>query len=197
MTYLISPDTQGLIFDFDGTIVDSMPMHYLSWRESFAHFNADFPKDFFYETAGVTLPDIVSIYNQRYGTALDAEVVVMNKEIAHAKYLLSTPIIPEVMSVIEKYYDVVPMAIATGNSKKLTEPLIVKLGLKKYFKAIVYGEDVTNPKPDPECFLKAASLLNVHASQCEVFEDGDAGLTGARRAGMKAVDVRPWLNSRR
>ena len=193
MTYRISANIRGLIFDFDGTIVDSMPIHYLSWREAFATCHADFSEDFFYRHAGVSLVKVVEHYNAEHGTFLSPEAVVRLKDDAHAKYLPQTTLIPPVMQIIEAYHGKLPMAVATGNSKNLTAPLLERLALEKFFDAVVYGDDVHHPKPHPECFLKAASLIDVPASACEVFEDGEAGLEGARRAGMKATDIRPWL----
>lgn len=193
MIYSISSTVRALIFDFDGTIVDSMPIHFLSWREAFSSLGAVFDEKFFYENAGVSLVGVVETYNRHNGTALSPQEVVARKDAAHLKYLPHTPIIPQVVDVIKANHGILPMAIATGNSRNLTEPLISSLGLQRYFNAIVYGEDVENPKPHPDCFLKAASMLEVEPSWCEVFEDGDAGIEGAKRAGMKATDIRPWL----
>ncbi|MBN2528438.1 MAG: HAD-IA family hydrolase [Deltaproteobacteria bacterium] len=193
MNYTISEDIRGLIFDFDGTIVDSMPIHMLSWKEAFEHYNATFSESFFYRHAGVSLPGVVMNYNREYGTTLDPEGVIAQKDLAHKKYLSRTRVIPEVFNVIEKYFHKIPMAVATGNSRNLTEPLLRQLDLMKFFKGVVYGDDVIHSKPHPECFLTAASIMGVAPSHCEVFEDGDAGLEGARRAGMKATDVRSWI----
>jgi beta-phosphoglucomutase-like phosphatase (HAD superfamily) len=111
----------------------------------------------------------------------------------HAAYLSKTRTIPQVMHVIEQYHGVFPMAVATGNSKSMTAPLMDRLELTRYFTAVIYGEDVKNSKPHPECFLKAAHAIRVAPEKCEVFEDGDLGIEAARRAGMKATDIRPWL----
>ena len=194
MTYVISENIDALIFDFDGTIVDSMPVHYLSWQQAFKLNKCSFSKDFFYQHAGVSLPEVVNLYNQTYGTALSPEDVVAQKDMAHRQYLSETKVIPQVFDLIKKYHGVLPMAVATGNSKNLTEPLLRQLDLDPYFETVVFGDDVRYPKPHPECFLRAAAEMGVPASRCEVFEDGDAGLEGALLAGMKATDIRPWLN---
>lgn len=193
MTYSALKDTQGLIFDFDGTIVDSMPVHFLSWKAAFLAFDADFSEKFFYDNAGVSLIGVVEKYNEEFGTSLCPSDVVTHKDKAHVAYLPQTRLIPTVFNIIKKYSGKLPMAIATGNSRNLTEPLMERLNLNGYFKAVVYGDDVTHPKPHPECFLTAAALIGVSPSVCEVFEDGDAGIEGARRAGMKVNDIRCWL----
>jgi beta-phosphoglucomutase family hydrolase len=193
MVYEISPSIKGLIFDFDGTIVDSMPAHYLSWKEAFASFGADFTEEFCYTHAGLPLLSVVKSYNQKTGNHLPAQAVVEKKDACHVAYLPQTKTIPEVMNIIERYHGKLPMAVATGNSRRLTTPLMEMLGLKAYFKAIIFGEDVTHGKPHPESFLKAASAIHVSPDKCEVFEDGDPGIEAAIKAGMKVTDVRPWL----
>ena len=196
MNYRITENIRGLIFDFDGTIVDSMPVHFLSWKEAFALHGADFTESFCYRHAGVSLEGVVKLYNETFGTNLNPALVVSQKDDAHRKYLFQTPVIPEIFDIIRDNFKKRPMAIATGNTRTLTEPLLAHLGLNPYFKAVIYGGEVTHPKPHPESFLKAAAAMGVEPAFCEVFEDGDAGLEGARRAGMKATDIRPWLNAR-
>lgn len=193
MTYIVAKDIEGLIFDFDGTIVDSMPAHYLSWKEAFSSFRVPFSERFFYDNAGVSFVGVVERYNRHMGTNLTPDEVVERKNRCHTNYLLETRPVPHVMRVIEQYHGVLPMAVATGNSKNMTAPLIDRLNLTRYFAAVIYGEDVSNGKPDPECFLKAASAINVAPEKCEVFEDGDLGIEAAKRAGMKATDIRLWL----
>ncbi|MBN2339924.1 MAG: HAD-IA family hydrolase [Deltaproteobacteria bacterium] len=193
MKYHAGDQIRGLIFDFDGTIVDSMPVHFLSWKSAFGALGESFSESFFYKHAGVSLQGVVQLYNVEYGTSLDPAVVVAKKDEAHAEYLPQTKVIPTVFDVIQRYYGVLPMAVATGNSKNLTQPLMERLDLTKYFNAVVFGDDVVQPKPHPECFLTAAEAIRVAPSFCEVFEDGEAGIEGARRAGMHVTDIRSWL----
>jgi HAD superfamily hydrolase (TIGR01509 family) len=193
MTYRVTKEIEGLIFDFDGTIVDSMPAHYLSWKAAFSSQGISFSERFFYDNAGLSLTGVVETYNRVNGTDLSPAELVALKDRHHVAHLSSTRPIPQVLSVIERYYGVLPMAVATGSTKSLTVPLLARLDLTRYFEAVVYGEDVENGKPHPESFLKAASAMNVAPEKCEVFEDGEAGLEAARRAGMKATDIRPWL----
>jgi HAD superfamily hydrolase (TIGR01509 family) len=193
MEYKISADTKGLIFDFDGTLVDSMPVHFLSWKKAFAAFGAEFDEQFFYANAGVSLFGVVEKYNLENKTALNPKAVVAAKDKYHAAFLPETKLIQPVMDIVVKNFGALPMAVATGNSKNLTVPLMERLNLFRFFKAVIFGEDVRHSKPHPECFQKAASAMGIPADKCEVFEDGEPGLAAARRAGMKAVDVRPWL----
>jgi len=189
----VAKEIEGLIFDFDGTIVDSMPAHCLSWKEAISSYGAPFSERFFYDTAGASFVEVVERYNRQMGTDLPPDEVVKVKNRCYAAYLSKTRTIPQVMRVIERYFGVLPMAVATGNTKSLTEPLMDQLHLSHYFTTVIYGEDVVNSKPDPECFLKAARAIGVAPEKCEVFEDGDMGIEAAKRAGMKATDIRPWL----
>lgn len=195
MFYQVAPNIRGLIFDFDGTIVDSMPVHFLSWKQAFHEFGADFTERFCYDHAGLPLLAVVETYNNKTGTTLDPLKVVQKKNIYHEAYLPETEPIPEVVSIIQRYYGKLPMAIATGNSRKLTLPLMERLNLTRYFKSVIFGEDVRRGKPDPESFLKAAKAIGVPPEKCEVFEDGDPGIEAAIRAGMKATDIRTWFHS--
>ena len=191
--YTISKDIAALIFDFDGTIVDSMPVHFLSWKATFAAFGASFSETFFYDHAGFSLIDVVKAYNREMGTRLSPSEVVAQKDANHLVYLDRTRPIPVVVSLIERYHGRLPMAVATGNSRRLTEPLMAKLNLARFFDAVVFGEDVKNSKPHPDCFLEAARRIGVPPEKCEVFEDGAPGIEAAKRAGMQVVDIREWL----
>jgi HAD superfamily hydrolase (TIGR01509 family) len=191
--YEVSKEIQGLIFDFDGTIVDSMPSHLLSWKAAFSAFGRTFSERFFYDHAGFSLIGVVEAYNNEMGTALVPSAVVAAKDENHLAYLDQTKPIPQVLDIVRHYHGRLPMAVATGNSRRLTVPLMDTLKLAKYFKVVVFGEDVVKGKPDPECFLKAAHAMGVPQERCEVFEDGDPGIEGARRAFMKVTDIRPWL----
>lgn len=195
MIYQVAPDIRGLIFDFDGTIVDSMPAHLLSWQRAFHEFGADVTEHFFLDLAGLPLLAVVETYNRRTGSTLDPQKVVQKKNIYHEAYLPETEPIPEVVSIIQRYYGRLPMAVATGNSRELTLPVMERLNLTGYFKSIIFGEDVKRGKPDPEPFLKAAKAIEVPPKKCEVFEDGDLGIEAAIRAGMKATDIRIWFHS--
>lgn len=193
MVYEIAADTKGLIFDFDGTLVDSMPVHFLSWKEAFATFGAAFDEAFFYANAGVSLKGVVEKYNLENAADLNPAEVVAVKDKCHAAFLPETKPIQPVMDIVERNFGVLPMAVATGNSRNLTVPLMERLNLFRFFNVVIFGEDVRHPKPHPECFQKAASAMGIPADKCEVFEDGAPGLEAARRAGMKAVDIRLWL----
>lgn len=193
MDYTVSPNIKGLIFDLDGTLVDSMPAHFLSWKAAFRKHGCEFDEAFFYANAGVSLAGVVGLYNAQHKLNLDAETVVKDKNAAHLKYLEKTQLIEPVFAVVRKYHGTLPMAIASGNSRDISVSLLEMLGIGHYFGIMVFGTDVKNPKPHPECFLTAAKQMGIAPGHCEVFEDGEPGLQGAIAAGMKATDIRAWL----
>lgn len=193
MSYIISKDIKGLIFDFDGTVADSMPAHLLSWCEAFEKHHVKFDEDLFYEKAGVSLPGVVDFYNKKHSTDLDPYKVANLKNELHVKYIPEVKIIEPVFEVIKEYYQKIPMVIGTGNSKNTTKMAIEALNLEKYFEGVISADDVKNPKPAPDTFLAAANLIEIAPEFCEVFEDGEPGLAAAKAAGMKATDIRDWL----
>jgi beta-phosphoglucomutase-like phosphatase (HAD superfamily) len=102
-------------------------------------------------------------------------------------------LIEPVVAIAQKYQGVLPMAVGTGNTRKLTEMLLEVSGLKKYFTVVITADDVVHHKPHPETFLLCAQKMNVSPQLCQVFEDGQAGLLAARSGGMIATDVRPFV----
>jgi len=186
---------RGLIFDFDGTLVDSMPANLLSWKEAFDAFGRTFDEDFFYTHAGVSLVGVVRLYNEKHGTDLNPEKVAALKTTLHQKHIPQTKLIDPVFDIVTRFHRRIPMAVASGNARSGIEAVMNALSIAHYFEAVICGEDVVSPKPAPDCFLAAAARLQVAPERCVVFEDAAPGLEGARRAGMQAMDVRPWIKA--
>ncbi len=191
----IEPQIQGLIFDSDGTLVDTMPLHHLAWQETVGAVGADFPEKLFYELAGVPSDRITEILNEKFGYQLNPKQTATQKEkLFLAKYLPRAKPIEPVVAIAKQYEGRLPMAVATGGIPLVVKSALKTIGMENFFDAIVTSEDVTNGKPAPDTFLEAARRLKVEPEYCMVFEDSDLGLEAARRAGMTGVDVRPWLN---
>ncbi len=189
----IGPETRALIFDCDGTLVDSMPLHMKAWEASLKHFKTPFDEEYLFSLKGMKETDIVELYNKRSGTSLDPVKVVAFKQ----KYIYNHirtvgPVIP-VTEVAQKYSGILPMAVASGSARKIVTAELKVIGILKLFDIILTADDPFNPKPSPDIFYAAASELHVDPQYCLVFEDGDAGLTAASNAGMKTVDVREYL----
>ncbi len=194
MTIIVDSHIKGLIFDSDGTLIDTMPMHYQAWREIIDPVGGNFPEELFYELAGVPSEKIVEIINQTSGINLDPKTTTETKEnLFISKYLpMAQPIAP-VINIAEAHKGKLPMAVATGGTPPVINNALKTLGKEDFFDAVVTAADVKHGKPAPDTFLEAARRLGVEPQYCQVFEDSEAGLEAARRAGMVATDIRPWL----
>lgn len=192
----IDPHIQGLIFDSDGTLVDTMPLHYLAWQETVQAQKADFPESLFYDLAGVPSDKIVEILNEKFGYQLNPRQIAPAKEkLFLEKYLPQAKPIEPVIAIARQYKGRLPMAVATGGISPVVNSALKAIGLDGFFDTVVTSEDVQHGKPAPDTFLECARRLNIEPTACVVFEDSELGLEGARRAGMLGVDIRPWLRS--
>ncbi len=186
------PDhVRGLIFDCDGTIADTMPLHYRSWVKALGEHGVEFPEALFYELAGVPTPDIVSILNDRHGHTMPVQATADKKDALFETLIPQVLPIQPVVQVVKTYAGRLPMAVATGGSRPVVEKTLNALGLMGYFKAIVTAGDVVRGKPAPDIFLEAARRIGVDPADCCGFEDADLGMTAVRAAGMMAIDIRP------
>lgn len=184
------------IFDCDGTLADTMPLHYQAWREALASQGLNFPEPLFYELGGVPTVQIARILNERLGYRLDPESIAAAKEARYEELLPQARPVEPVVALVREYHGHYLLAVASGSIRRNVERTLAALGLTGLFDAVVAAEDITRGKPDPELFLLAASRLGVPPEECIVFEDSDLGLEAARRAGMQAMDIRPGLVAR-
>lgn len=181
----------GLVFDLDGTLADTMPTHYIAWSQSMAKHGIEFSEKRFYELGGVPALRIVKMLAEEQGIQLEEDVEV----IAHAKeeYFISlageVQPITEVLSIAEAHRGLMPMAIATGSQTWMAEKILGSLGIMDWFGAVVGADQVTEHKPAPETFLLAAERIGIDPSRCHAFEDTQIGITAAQSAGMDVIDV--------
>jgi beta-phosphoglucomutase family hydrolase len=192
IVYEVPAGTRGLVFDCDGTIADTMPLHYRAWVAVLREHGGDFPEAMFYEMAGMPTPRIVEVLNERHGYGLDPEAVARDKEALFLGYLPEVAPIEPVVALVHHYHGRLPMAVATGGTRSICRKTLRALGLDDKFAALVTADDVEHGKPAPDIFLEAARRLGVAPGECVAFEDADLGLQAARAAGMTAVDIRPW-----
>jgi beta-phosphoglucomutase-like phosphatase (HAD superfamily) len=193
MNLKVEPHVKGLIFDIDGTLIDSMPVHLKSWQTVAKTYGFEYPEALFFKNAGRSTGNIVAMINAEQGHHLDPEEIIRAKNTAYRKLAVKIEPIQPVLKIVTEYYGKLPMALGTGEYRDIATSNIKAAGLDKYFSIMVCADDVTHPKPNPETFLKCAELMKVAPEACQVFEDGDLGLEAARRCGMVATDVRPFL----
>lgn len=184
---------RGAIFDCDGTLADTMPLHYRAWAETLARLDAAMSEELFYDLGGVPTADIVRILNDRFGYSLDVAETAASKEARYEELLPQMQPVAPVVRLVREYRGRFPLAVASGGIRPLVLRTLHILGLEEYFDAVCTAEDVERGKPAPDLFLLAARRLGVAAAECIVFEDSDLGLEAGRRAGMRVVDIRPWL----
>ncbi|QKW15081.1 HAD family phosphatase [Verrucosispora sp. NA02020] len=189
MLPLPTGDFQAYLFDCDGTIVDSMPLHYTAWRQALDEWECAFPEDLFYAWAGRPTLDIVDALNEQQRLNMPVETVVARRE-EHYQRLLPTAVgIPGVLHHIQDAHGRIPFAVVSGSTREAVTASLDALGILDRFDVLVCAGDYTRPKPDPEPFLRAAELLGVPPHACLVFEDADLGIEAAVAAGMAAVRV--------
>jgi beta-phosphoglucomutase family hydrolase len=189
----VDPRAKALIFDLDGTLVDSMPLHYEAWKEVCATKGLDFSEEEFYALAGVPSDRIFEIINERHGTDFNPKVDSLVKEETYLRKIGKLKPVEVVFDLAKEHHGKLPMAIGTGSPGKHSWEAVRALGLDKYFDILVSKNDVKEGKPHPETFLKCAEAMNISPEFCQVFEDGDPGLQAAKTAGMIATDIRSYL----
>lgn len=190
----------AVIFDCDGTLVDSMPAHFDSWCDALALHGAAgvFKEDVFHAMGGRPTQDIVVELNAEYHLKLDPESVALAKREAFLKRLNEVTLIDEVAAFAKSLRGRMPLGIGTGGSRRVVEKTLCKLGVSDWFDEVVTADDVTDGKPAPDVFLKCARLLDVEPARCLVVEDAPPGIIAARRAGMQVIAIpAPLVGSQR
>ncbi|HAH24048.1 MAG TPA: phosphatase [Prolixibacteraceae bacterium] len=185
----VNPNAKGLIFDLDGTLADTMPIHYIAWRNAAATYGIDFTTELFSQLAGIPLYPTVERLNQLFGKNIDPREMGDIKEAEFEKNMHLTPEIKPVTDLVRKWHGILPMAVGTGGSRRLSLKTLGIIGLDGYFDILVASEDVSNFKPHPDTFVRCAELMGIDPVYCEVFEDGVLGFQAAKTAGMMVVDV--------
>ncbi len=183
-------EPRGLIFDCDGTLVDSMPLHWRAWDTVCQRHGIDFAEERFYAMGGVPSKKILGMLKTEQGLDFDPAQVSREKEEAYLPLMREVKLIEPVAEIARAHYGKIPLGVATGGRTQFIRPLLEGLGVMDWFDALVTSDDVENPKPAPDTFLKAAALMGVPAEDCRAYEDTDLGMEAIRAAGMEAVDVR-------
>jgi beta-phosphoglucomutase family hydrolase len=185
----VAPEIKGLIFDLDGTIADTMPIHYIAWRNAAARYGIDFGVELFEQLAGIPLYKTVEKLNELFNKNIDPQEMGDAKESAYEENMHKAQPIEPVMDVIRQYHGKLPMAVGTGGCRYLSEKVMRIIGVDQYIDQLVSADDVSKHKPHPETFLKCAELIGVKPEDCLVFEDGILGIQAAQKAGMQVVNV--------
>jgi beta-phosphoglucomutase-like phosphatase (HAD superfamily) len=184
---------KGIIFDCDGTLADTMPLHWRAWQAIAVRHQFDLPIERFYALGGVPSRDILKMLVREQDLVLDPLAVAREKEAEYLPLIAQVEPINTVVGVARQYYGRVPLAVASGGSRKVIERVLEHLGIRQLFNALVTNEDVVSQKPAPDIFLEASRRIGVPPEFCRAYEDTDLGMQAIRAAGMEAVDVRELL----
>ena len=184
------------LFDCDGTIVDSMPLHYKAWKQILGEWNCEFSEERFYAWGGMPIVEIISTLNKEYGLSMPVEALAARKESLYFELLPALKPVPEVVEHIFDQHGKIPLAVVSGSTRDSVVASLTALRLLDRFDALVCAGEYRNSKPHPEAFLLAAEKLGVPPNACLVFEDTDMGIEAATAAGMKSARVPPpWVRN--
>ena len=190
----IPPHIRGLIFDCDGTLADTMPLHWRAWQVISSKHSFHFPEDRFYALGGVPSRDILKIIRAEQGITMDPLTVAREKEEVYLPLISQVEPINQVVGIARQNQGRLPMAVASGGTRQIITQVLEHLGILQLFQAIVTSEDVAQQKPAPDIFLEAARRIGIPPEECRAYEDTDLGMQAIRSARMDAVDVREFVS---
>jgi HAD superfamily hydrolase (TIGR01509 family) len=189
-------DFRAYLFDCDGTIADSMPLHYIAWTEALAEWNCPFDETLFYAWGGKPPIEIISTLNQMHGLHMPVEAVAERKEKLYYDQLPQLKPVPEVLEHINARQGQIPYAVVSGSTRQSIAKTLTAVHLLDRFDILVGSEDYPRSKPAPDAFLVAAERVSIAPKNCLVFEDTEMGIQAATAAGMASVRVPSPLERR-
>jgi HAD superfamily hydrolase (TIGR01509 family) len=189
-------DFRAYLFDCDGTIADSMPLHYVAWKKALDEWSCPFEEDLFYAWGGRPPVEIVAALNQMHGLAMPVEALANRKENFYYDQLSQLQPIAEVLEHINAKQGQIPFAVVSGSTRESVVNTLTAVHLLDRFNILVGSEDYERSKPAPDAFLVAAARLGISPKDCLVFEDTAMGIQAATAAGMASVRVPSPLERR-
>lgn len=184
-------DFAGYIFDCDGTLVDTMPLHYRAWDRALRHagLQETLSEELFYSLGGMPTMKVAGVMAKHYGITIDTEYVFHHKEELFLEMQGEMKVIQPVVDFAQRLHGRKPMSVASGGPRPVVKKTLELMRLDHFFPVVVTPEDVVHGKPAPDMFLLAAKKMGVPPEQCLVFEDAEPGVQAAIAAGMQFVRV--------
>jgi len=184
---------KAFIFDLDGTLADTMPVHYKACQIVCNEKGFDFPEDYFYQEAGKPTLEVFRNLVKMLGKDIDGNVLGQAKEEKFLELIPTVKPLEMVAEVARSHKGKIPMAIGSGGQKHSVDLTLKVIGFDGFFDSVVSCDDVEKHKPNPDTFLKAAEEMGISPKDCVVFEDGDPGIEAAKAAGIQWIDVRDYF----
>lgn len=183
----------AFLFDCDGTLVDTMGLHFHCWEETLREIGVEGPLDYdqFHSLGGMSGTEVARHLCARYGVEGDPVALAVDKRARFLKRLPECPEIPLVANFARRVARSHPLAVVSGGHRPAVDGSLRATGLTDLFRVIVTPEDVERGKPAPDMFLLAAERMGVAPERCLVFEDGAPGIEGAKAAGMRVIVIEP------
>lgn len=186
-------DFDGYVFDLDGTLIDTMPLHFIAWSEAMKRAGLPVPlsEDLFYSLGGVPTRRVAELFGEHYKLPINADSVSHVKELLYLERIDQVERIEAVVAFARNAAKTKPVAIATGGQPEIALPALKAAGLDDIFKVVITPNDVPpgRGKPEPDMFVLAAQRIGVDPKKCLAFEDAEPGIQAALAAGMKVVRV--------
>jgi beta-phosphoglucomutase family hydrolase len=195
MTISLPSGIRALLFDLDGTLADTLPIHLAAWREAGAEFGITITDAMIMTHTGMPTVKVTEKLNEQFGWSLLPSAVKAAKDAAYARLKPQMGVRPiePIYALAKAQRGQIPMAVGTGSNRSSAEDTLRSLGIEAWFEVVITADDVAHHKPAPDTYLRCAEALCVPPAACMVLEDGDYGLQAGKAAGMQVLDVRPYL----
>lgn len=191
MNYSEIKNYKGLIFDLDGTLINSMPYHALAWKQVAFEHGFDIDVNDIYAMGGSASRDIAAFYKNKGEPVGDIDEYVKRKIDIFQENIPKIEVFQKIFNELKEAKSLgIKIAIGTGTRTANATRILKEKDLFDYIDALVTADDVTRHKPNPDTFLVAAKRLELKPQDCLVFEDGQLGIKAALRGGFDCIEVK-------
>lgn len=180
---------KGIVFDMDGTLIDSMGAHNQAWQQTCEQYGYPFDSEYIHGLGGVPTKEIVTLLNEKHDLNHDQNEVAETKRLAFLALKDNPSLIDDTFQVMQRYQGKLKMAVGTGSERNNAIRMLTESGLLERLDTVVTASDVTWGKPHGETFMTAATNMGLQPNECVVFEDTEIGRQAAKNAGMDCIMV--------